>query len=44
MKIKVDRFELNKIYELKSNKQDIGLLMSIMEKIHDHIKQQSTIN
>lgn len=44
MKIKVDRFELNKIYELKSNKDDITILMNVMTKLHYHIKQQSTVN
>lgn len=33
--VKVDRFELNKLYEMKSNKNDINTLVKVMGHLHD---------
>jgi len=44
LNIKVDRFELNKLFELKTNKDDFLILMELINKLHTHSKQQSGIN
>lgn len=42
IQIKVDRFELNSLYEMKSNKTDLNVIISVLDKLHDQIKQ--TVN
>lgn len=44
IQVKVDRFELNSLYEMKSNKTDINVIISVLDKLHDQIKQTVNVN
>lgn len=41
---KADRYELSSLYDCKSNKEDIGLVINILQQLHKQILQISTIN
>lgn len=42
--VKVDRYELNKLYDVKSNKEDIKLLINAIDYVHKQLEFSTQVS